>query len=796
MNRSVGVSPPSSRSTHEEIPVVPVWFHSHGRIWVPFPESDNVALEEAWQSVKNDMPAKVQDPPMEDKSQKGWLPQSWWSYKMTETGSVLPPPPPPPVPTEKQAVPTYRILDPDEPASERRFRVPVLEDHLFDVDLSRMIMYPALWAGYDQMVVRATWFYVAGDGSTSPIQTGTVLESDILQAYEAASPWRLSERLKGTLNKTRGEEPMYFDLPSVVGGAKVQFESACTARVQLQSFGSKLLPFARETYIVRGFDHARSLSERLQTSSRLSAWQQRKQEPSDTSSSDKSPAVTVENADRVNSATDESESVAGTIGERDESDPTASPMPWVALSEAFLSKRWFLSPNLLPRAKVDAQKDDEQSSSSDEAPDMSSVDDVFDDDRGMPSTSDQPPELLFCVHGIGQKLSEDYASMHFVHDIDRLRTVMRTQMQDPDLRSMTNGGRIKLIPICWRRGMDFDPEDKHYTFQDLVSDTAVSALRLPVLKALLDIPFYFSRHHDAMEHRVLHEMNRLYRLFLQRNPTFESDGGRVSILAHSLGSMLSADILKRQPTYMPPLQGRDEKGLHRTSPHLLFNVRYFFCIGSPLSLALYLSGARLTARRDPTRTKEDHDKDITSDVVGHDGCLATEGIYNIYTSTDPVSLQLSATADAPYARMMRPVNLPRDAAHIPDALEEPRLNMGSILKRVVTERPADQGTSPEVRSAPGTPRSMPVPLEDMLRGERRFRALNPNGCIDYVLDASMGMSISQYFDMFRSHMSYWTSASLANFLLHQILLDPHARPRPRSLSSIPELILDPTTDSV
>lgn len=140
MNRSVGVSPPSSRSTHEEIPVVPVWFHSHGRIWVPFPESDNVALEEAWQSVKNDMPAKVRDPPMEDKSQKGWLPQSWWSYKMTEAGSVLPPPPPPPVPTEKQAVPTYRILDPDEPASERRFRVPVLEDHLFDVDLSRMIV--------------------------------------------------------------------------------------------------------------------------------------------------------------------------------------------------------------------------------------------------------------------------------------------------------------------------------------------------------------------------------------------------------------------------------------------------------------------------------------------------------------------------------------------------------------------------------------------------------------------------------------------------------------------------------
>jgi len=45
-------------------------------------------------------------------------------------------------------------------------------------------------------------------------------------------------------------------------------------------------------------------------------------------------------------------------------------------------------------------------------------------------------------------------------------------------------------------------------------------------------------------------------------------------------------------------------------------------------------------------------------------------------------------------------------------------------------------------------------------------------------------------------MSYWTSRTLANFLLHQLLLNPHAAPAHRSLTSIPELVLDPSTDSV
>lgn len=617
MEAVVGTSPTKSTTEQKEPPVSAVWFHSHGRIWVPFPEDDIASLEETWGVVKDELARAAASRPVPEnaQTQRGWLSTSFWGEQANEQDSVLPPRPPRPMPTEKQAVPTYRLTDPDEPEEQRRFRVPVLEDHLFDVDMERMIMYPALWAGYDQQVVRATWFYVASDGACSPIACNSPLEQDIILAYNTAQPWRLAQRLKGTLSKNRkaDEPPVQYNLASVVGGAKIQFESAYSARVYAQNFGSKLFPFLREAVIVRGFDHARDISERY--GSRLSSWQRRPEPASPRRTPSASPAMTAEDMNmkaESNTSAEEDSNPTGIISERTAPDPTVSPTPWVPLSEAFLSRAW---PSKSPRMSPRVEDVDEQARPRD----------PFDDDFDMPSTSNRPPELLFCIHGIGQKLSEDYTSMHFVHDLDRLRNIMRSQSQNPELKCLLNGGRVKLIPICWRRTLEFDPEHGMYTLEDIGNATSIPTVRTFVNKVLLDIPFYFSKHHDMMERSVLLEMNRLYRLFVQRNPDFERQGGRVSILGHSLGSMLAADILKDQPTQVPPLCETATQDIHNTSRHLLFNVRHFFCIGSPLPLLFYMNGARLVARR---RSEEDYE-DATSDQVGQMGCLAVESIYNV-----------------------------------------------------------------------------------------------------------------------------------------------------------------------
>lgn len=39
------------------------------------------------------------------------------------------------------------------------------------------------------------------------------------------------------------------------------------------------------------------------------------------------------------------------------------------------------------------------------------------------------------------------------------------------------------------------------------------------------------------------ELNRLYTLFCSRNPEFEEKGGKVSIVSHSLGCVITYDIM-------------------------------------------------------------------------------------------------------------------------------------------------------------------------------------------------------------------------------------------------------------
>jgi hypothetical protein len=51
------------------------------------------------------------------------------------------------------------------------------------------------------------------------------------------------------------------------------------------------------------------------------------------------------------------------------------------------------------------------------------------------------------------------------------------------------------------------------------------------------------KYRQQMVLSVVREMNRLYQQYLERNPTFN---GTVSIYGHSLGSILSYDIVSRQ----------------------------------------------------------------------------------------------------------------------------------------------------------------------------------------------------------------------------------------------------------
>lgn len=138
MEAVVGTSRLAAQRETREGAATAAWFHAHGRIWVPFPEVDNIALEEAYGRVQDQLAerrATLSTPPAGAPPARRWF----WSARTNDHTSVLPPPPPP-APPDKHALPSYRATDPDEDADERQFRVAVLEDRLFDVDLAQMVV--------------------------------------------------------------------------------------------------------------------------------------------------------------------------------------------------------------------------------------------------------------------------------------------------------------------------------------------------------------------------------------------------------------------------------------------------------------------------------------------------------------------------------------------------------------------------------------------------------------------------------------------------------------------------------
>ena len=131
------------------------------------------------------------------------------------------------------------------------------------------------------------------------------------------------------------------------------------------------------------------------------------------------------------------------------------------------------------------------------------------------------------------------------------------------------GGGIQVIPVLWRQYVQFDTITKSSTpdtneevqnnekkisevrLSDLTLE-GVPSIRMLVSDVILDVLLYMTpKYRQQMvtsgnlnsNFVVVNELNRIYSLYLKRNPDFK---GKVSIYGHSLGSLLSYDILSNQ----------------------------------------------------------------------------------------------------------------------------------------------------------------------------------------------------------------------------------------------------------
>ncbi|KAM7477268.1 hypothetical protein LguiB_024511 [Lonicera macranthoides] len=150
--------------------------------------------------------------------------------------------------------------------------------------------------------------------------------------------------------------------------------------------------------------------------------------------------------------------------------------------------------------------------------------------------------LVFMVHGIGQRLEKS----NLVDDVTTFRGITAS-MAERHLTSYQRGRqRILFIPCQWRKYLKLSGE----TAVEKCTLDGVRGLRVTLSATVHDVLYYMSPIYcqDIID-SVSNQLNRLYLKFLKRNPGYD---GKVSLYGHSLGSVLSYDILCHQENLSSP----------------------------------------------------------------------------------------------------------------------------------------------------------------------------------------------------------------------------------------------------
>ncbi|KAK9384796.1 DDHD domain-containing protein [Lipomyces mesembrius] len=253
-------------------------------------------------------------------------------------------------------------------------------------------------------------------------------------------------------------------------------------------------------------------------------------------------------------------------------------------------------------------------------------------------------------------------------------------------RMSTTHSPAAVLPINWRRKINFDYDDaassdqseenreapihRPFALSDITPNT-IPTVRNIISDVLLDIPYYLSKHRSRVLHAVAAEANRIYRLWMRNNPGWQ---GKISIIGHSLGSVIAVDILSRQPTVPPPLGSQNENLSEEDELLLEFPVRNLFLAGSPVGFFLLLNRTNLMPRimskarlasivRNIPNSDDDLDDeldpaDLEPEEIGINhggvyGCLAVENIYNVIHTSDPIAYSLNPCVDPEYAAKLR-----------------------------------------------------------------------------------------------------------------------------------------------
>ncbi|XP_041921612.1 SEC23-interacting protein isoform X3 [Alosa sapidissima] len=176
--------------------------------------------------------------------------------------------------------------------------------------------------------------------------------------------------------------------------------------------------------------------------------------------------------------------------------------------------------------------------------------------RGVDDDHDEVPDgempqvdhLVFMVHGIGPVCDLRFRSM--VECVDDFRSVslklLQSHFKKPQDERVIS--RVEFLPVQWHTALHGDATGVDRRIKKITLPST-GRLRHFTNETLLDVLFYNSPTYcQTIMDTVAKEINRIYALFMERNPDFK---GGISVSGHSLGSLILFDLLSNQKTGSP-----------------------------------------------------------------------------------------------------------------------------------------------------------------------------------------------------------------------------------------------------
>ena len=578
-------------------------------------------------------------------------------------------------------------------------KVPVNEDFLFDVDIEARELAPAYWLGPIYDVRRGSWFYQEGS-SLRPCDENLAVQLE--EGYLKVKPWRSQPTQPASQPKSSPVSMNVEDASTPTDKAKddtsipakfelqtqrlfgaymnhvVTYQDAGTAWLLTDDFLSRMSSTVYQRFAGGGYLGGTKVIRGYSEASKAKDAKKETDQTPDTKKADGS----IDKSNR-RSAPPKTDGEILNEGKPSESDATSPQEPRLLALERQLSSF----------AEDPALQEEERRQA-----DENEIKEDYKDEDGQ----DQGREiehLILVTHGIGQRLGLRLESINFIHDVNVLRKTLKSVYEtSPDLQALNSeldklpkNCRLQVLPVVWRHLLDFpkqsfqqnqkeqdltDPDtygdDDEYPSLENITVEGVPAIRNLITDLALDILLYQSAYREHIASIVQQECNRVYELFVQRNPTFS---GKVSLIGHSLGSAILFDILSRQKETKPTPSGsnRYRKGSQRGGSYggnqpvpdlgLKFEVEDFYCLGSPLGLYQMLKGRKIAARRsisgaaaqsplNPDALDDSflgassqqladiggtRESDILSVTVSSPKC---EQLYNIFHPADPIAYRI------------------------------------------------------------------------------------------------------------------------------------------------------------